>query len=76
MSPAEAEGPPVEGWFPHAGGPCPVATGQNVRVRYRNGVEAGTIEARERRGEAWGAEIGKSEWDIVEWQIVTSKSYS
>lgn len=60
-----------EQWQPHVGDPRPVPPDQEIRVRYRNGVESDAILARERRWEAWPADIGKSDWDIVGWIIVS-----
>ncbi len=57
-----------EGWHQHDGGRRPVPPQQKLVVRYRNGTVSPEIEAKERRWEAWPAEIGESEWDIVAWR--------
>jgi hypothetical protein len=55
-------------WAPHDGGPCPVRPEQRVTVRYRNGIESPVVEARERRWQCWGEQIGESDWDIIAWR--------
>lgn len=56
-------------WNHHSGGPCPVAPGTEVLVKYRNGVQSDEILSKQRRWEAWPADIGDSDWDIVEWKL-------
>ena len=53
----------------HAGGPCPAEPGSIVRIRYRNGREAGPIKAESRRWERWSKPPLESDWDIVAWEF-------
>ena len=56
-------------WTKHLGGPCPVSSQTKVQVRYRNGAVCDDVEASKQRWEAWPADVGESEWDIVAWRL-------
>ncbi len=70
--PASTHEPETDLWNRHSGGPCPVAPGTEVLVKYRNGVQSDEILSKQRRWEAWPADIGDSDWDIVEWKLAPS----
>lgn len=61
---------PAAEWNTHRGGPCPVSAQTKVEVRYRNGSVSDELEAGKRRWEAWPADVGESDWDIVAWRLV------
>ncbi len=59
----------ADGWTEHRGGEMPATSDRPIHVRYRNGAISETILARQRRWNAWPADVGDSDWDIVAWKF-------
>lgn len=59
-----------EEWATHEGGSVPVAPDVLVEVRYRIGVVSDPVPAKQRRWESWPADVGQTDWDIVQWRRV------
>ncbi len=70
-NPASTHEAEKDRWNRHSGGPCPVALGTEVVVKYRNGLQSDEILAKQRRWEAWSTDTGDSDWDIVKWKLAS-----